>query len=77
MKRIVCAVSVRLAVSNKRLLLCKKQTKNLHLKPSVLQEQLINHLGLKVLSTPCEVVQDNDKWNDTDWTLNSTDGFMI
>ena len=54
LKKIVCAVSVRLAVSNERLLLWIKQTTNIHLKPFVLQEQLINHFGLKVLSTACE-----------------------
>ena len=77
MKKIVCAASVRLTVLNERLLLWKKETTNVYLKSLVLQEQHINHFGRKLLSTPCEVVQDNDKGDDSDWALNLTDGFMI
>ena len=77
MKKIVCAISVRLAVSNESLFHRENKTTNVHLKPLVLQEQLINHFGLKVLSTACEVVPHGDKWDNSDWTLNLTDSFMI
>ena len=77
MKKMVWAVSVRLAVSNERLLLWKKHTTKVLLKPLVLLEQHINYIDLKLLSTACEVVQDGDKWDDGDCTLNLTDGFMI
>ena len=65
------ALSVRLAVSNERLFMWKKQTTNVRLKPLVLQKQQFNHFALKSLSTACEVVQDGE------WALNLTDGFMI
>ena len=70
MKKIVCAVSVRLAVANERLLLWKN-------KQLVLQEQHINHFGLQLLSTACEVVQDAGKWVDMDCEFNLPNGFMI
>ena len=54
-----------------------KKITNFHLKPLVLQKQHIKHFSLKLLSTPCEVVQDGIKWDDSDWALNLTDGFMI
>ena len=75
MKKIVwCGVSVRLAVSNNFLLLKKKK---IRLKPLVLHEQHINHFGLKLISKACEVVQDGDKWIDSDRALNLIDGFII
>ena len=70
MKKIVCAVSVRLAVSNEHL----KEKTNIIWN---LQEQLINYFGLKVVSTACELVQHSDKWDDSNWTLNLTHGFII
>ena len=54
MKKVICGVSVRL-------LLWKKKTTNVRLKPLVLQEQHINHFALKLLPTACEVVQEGDK----------------
>ena len=77
MKEIVCTVSVRLAVSNERLLLWKKTNTNVHLKPLALQKQLINHFGIKVLSTTCELLQNGEEGDDSEWSLNLTDGFTI
>ena len=33
--------------------------------------------ALKLLPTACEVVQEVDKWVDSDWELNLNNGFMI
>ena len=58
MKKIV---SVRLAVSNERLLLWQKQQIAF-----ALQKQHVNHFGLQLLSTACVLVQDDDEWDDSD-----------
>ena len=50
MKKFICAVSVRLAVSNDRLFLWKKQTTNVRLKPLVSQKHRIHLFGLKLLA---------------------------
>ena len=47
-------------------LLWKKQTTNVWVKTLVLQEQHINQFVLKSLFTACAVVQNGDKWDDSD-----------
>ena len=48
-------------------------TTKVRLKPLFLQEQHINHFGLKLLSTVCELVHNGDKCDDSNWALNLTD----
>ena len=54
-------VSIRLAVSNKLLLLWQTQTTNVRLKPHILQEQHIYNFALKLASTAYEIVLDGDE----------------